>query len=99
MRTLVYDFDDFNDLSRLDAPAAAAVAYKKQRRQKESYARWNEPTEEQEVPEIELAKQEVYEAAMELNVAQEKFNTAVVNVGVARHVWYINTHPDEFDER
>jgi hypothetical protein len=36
MRTLV---DDLNDLSRLDAPAAAAVAFKNQRRQKESYAR------------------------------------------------------------
>jgi hypothetical protein len=36
MRTLV---DDFNDLSRLDAPMAAAVAFKNQRRQQESYGR------------------------------------------------------------
>jgi hypothetical protein len=39
MRTLVYDFDDFNNLSGLDAPPAAAVACKNQRRQKQSYAR------------------------------------------------------------
>jgi hypothetical protein len=66
---------------------------------KAELCKMNESKEKQEAPEIELAKEEVYEAAMELHAAQEKFNSAVVNVHVTRCVWHVNAHPDEYDDK
>jgi hypothetical protein len=59
----------------------------------------NEPKEKPEAPEIELAKKQVYEPAMEPPAAQEKFNAAVVNVHVTRGVWHVNAHPNEYDDK